>query len=301
MKGIVLAGGSGTRLYPITKGVSKQLLPIFDKPMVYYPISVLMLAGIRDILIISTPTDLPAFKRLLGDGSDYGIRLSYAEQPSPDGLAQAFIIGEEFIGDDSVCLVLGDNIFHGNGFSALLQDAVRTAEQEQKATVFGYWVSDSERYGVAEFDGEGNCLSIEEKPAQPKSNYAVVGLYFYPNKVVEVAKNIKPSARGELEITSVNQRFLDDHELKVQTLGRGFAWLDTGTHDSLAEASTYIEVIEKRQGLKVACLEGIAYRKGWITTEKMRELAQPMLKNPYGQYLLKVVDELQRTGLKNLE
>ena len=285
----------------ITKGVSKQLLPIFDKPMVYYPISVLMLAGIRDILIISTPTDLPAFKRLLGDGSDYGIRLSYAEQPSPDGLAQAFIIGEEFIGDDSVCLVLGDNIFHGNGFSALLQDAVRTAEQEQKATVFGYWVSDPERYGVAEFDGEGNCLSIEEKPAQPKSNYAVVGLYFYPNKVVEVAKNIKPSARGELEITSVNQRFLDDHELKVQTLGRGFAWLDTGTHDSLAEASTYIEVIEKRQGLKVACLEGIAYRKGWITTEKMRELAQPMLKNPYGQYLLKVVDELQRTGLKNLE
>lgn len=301
MKGIVLAGGSGTRLYPITKGVSKQLLPIFDKPMVYYPISVLMLAGIRDILIISTPTDLPAFKRLLGDGSDYGIRLSYAEQPSPDGLAQAFIIGEEFIGDDSVCLVLGDNIFHGNGFSALLQDAVRTAEQEQKATVFGYWVSDPERYGVAEFDGEGNCLSIEEKPVQPKSNYAVVGLYFYPNKVVEVAKNIKPSARGELEITSVNQRFLDDHELKVQTLGRGFAWLDTGTHDSLAEASTYIEVIEKRQGLKVACLEGIAYRKGWITTEKMRELAQPMLKNPYGQYLLKVVDELQRTGLKNLE
>lgn len=301
MKGIVLAGGSGTRLYPITKGVSKQLLPIFDKPMVYYPISVLMLAGIRDILIISTPTDLPAFKRLLGDGSDYGIRLSYAEQPSPDGLAQAFIIGEEFIGDDSVCLVLGDNIFHGNGFSALLQDAVRTAEQEQKATVFGYWVSDPERYGVAEFDGEGNCLSIEEKPAQPKSNYAVVGLYFYPNKVVEVAKNIKPSARGELEITSVNQRFLDDHELKVQTLGRGFAWLDTGTHDSLAEASTYIEVIEKRQGLKVACLEGIAYRKGWITTEKMRELAQPMLKNPYGQYLLKVVDELQRTRLKNLE
>ena len=301
MKGIVLAGGSGTRLYPITKGVSKQLLPIFDKPMVYYPISVLMLAGIRDILIISTPTDLPAFKRLLGDGSDYGIRLSYAEQPSPDGLAQAFIIGEEFIGDDSVCLVLGDNIFHGNGFSALLQDAVRTAEQEQKATVFGYWVSDPERYGVAEFDGEGNCLSIEEKPAQPKSNYAVVGLYFYPNKVVEVAKNIKPSARGELEITSVNQRFLDDHELKVQTLGRGFAWLDRGTHDSLGEASTYIEVIEKRQGLKVACLEGIAYRKGWITTEKMRELAQPMLKNPYGQYLLKVVDELQRTGLKNLE
>ena len=301
MKGIVLAGGSGTRLYPITKGVSKQLLPIFDKPMVYYPISVLMLAGIRDILIISTPTDLPAFQRLLGDGSDYGIRLSYAEQPSPDGLAQAFIIGEEFIGDDSVCLVLGDNIFHGNGFSALLQDAVRTAEQDQKATVFGYWVSDPERYGVAEFDGEGNCLSIEEKPAQPKSNYAVVGLYSYPNKVVEVAKNIKPSARGELEITSVNQRFLDDHELKVQTLGRGFAWLDTGTHDSLAEASTYIEVIEKRQGLKVACLEGIAYRKGWITTEKMRELAQPMLKNPYGQYLLKVVDELQRTGLKNLE
>ena len=294
MKGIVLAGGSGTRLYPITKGVSKQLLPIFDKPMVYYPISVLMLAGIRDILIISTPYDLPGFKRLLGDGSDYGVHFEYAEQPSPDGLAQAFTIGADFIGDDSVCLVLGDNIFHGNGLSQMLRDAVRTADKEQKATVFGYWVSDPERYGVAEFDADGNCLSIEEKPAQPKSNYAVVGLYFYPNKVVEVARTIKPSARGEYEITSVNQRFLEDGELKVQTLGRGFAWLDTGTHDSLAEASTYIEVIEKRQGLKVACLEGIAYRRGWIDEAKMRELAQPMIKNPYGQYLLKVIDELKK-------
>lgn len=301
MKGIVLAGGSGTRLYPITKGVSKQLLPIFDKPMVYYPISVLMLAGIRDILIISTPYDLPGFKRLLGDGSDYGVHFEYAEQPSPDGLAQAFIIGEQFIGNDSVCLVLGDNIFHGNGFTAMLQDAVRTAEEENKATVFGYWVSDPERYGVAAFDAEGNCLSIEEKPEKPKSNYAVVGLYFYPNKVVDVAKHIKPSSRGELEITTVNQRFLDDKELKVQTLGRGFAWLDTGTHDSLSEASTYIEVIEKRQGLKVACLEGIAYRKGWIDSEKMRELAKPMLKNPYGQNLLKVIDEVERTGKDNLE
>lgn len=301
MKGIVLAGGSGTRLYPITKGVSKQLLPIFDKPMVYYPISVLMLAGIRDILIISTPYDLPGFKRLLGDGSDYGVHFEYAEQPSPDGLAQAFIIGEKFIGSDSVCLVLGDNIFHGNGFTAMLQDAVRTAEEENKATVLGYWVSDPERYGVAAFDAEGNCLSIEEKPEKPKSNYAVVGLYFYPNKVVDVAKHIKPSSRGELEITTVNQRFLDDKELKVQTLGRGFAWLDTGTHDSLSEASTYIEVIEKRQGLKVACLEGIAYRKGWIDSEKMRELAKPMLKNPYGQYLLKVIDEVERTGKENLD
>ena len=294
MKGIVLAGGSGTRLYPITKGVSKQLLPIFDKPMVYYPISVLMLAGIRDILIISTPYDLPGFKRLLGDGSDYGVHFEYAEQPSPDGLAQAFTIGADFIGDDSVCLVLGDNIFHGNGLSQMLRDAVRTADKEQKATVFGYWVSDPERYGVAEFDADGNCLSIEEKPAKPKSNYAVVGLYFYPNKVVEVARTIKPSARGEYEITSVNQRFLEDGELKVQTLGRGFAWLDTGTHDSLAEASTYIEVIEKRQGLKVACLEGIAYRRDWIDEAKMRELAQPMIKNPYGQYLLKVIDELKK-------
>lgn len=296
MKGIVLAGGSGTRLYPITKGVSKQLIPIFDKPMIYYPISVLMLAGIRDILIISTPQDLPNFRRLLGDGSDYGVNFQYAEQPSPDGLAQAFIIGEDFIGNDSACLVLGDNIFHGNGFTGLLKEAVRTAEEDKKATVFGYWVSDPERYGVAEFDKEGNCLSIEEKPAQPKSNYAVVGLYFYPNKVVDVAKNIKPSARGELEITTVNQRFLDDKELKVQTLGRGFAWLDTGTHDSLSEASNYIEVIEKRQGLKVACLEGIAYRKGWIDAEKMRQLAQPMLKNQYGQYLLKVIDEVERFG-----
>lgn len=294
MKGIVLAGGSGTRLYPITKGVSKQLLPIYDKPMVYYPISVLMLAGIRDILIISTPQDLPGFKRLLGDGSDYGVRFTYAEQPSPDGLAQAFIIGEEFIGNDSACLVLGDNIFYGAGFTGMLQEAVRTAEQEQKATVFGYWVNDPERYGVAEFDKEGNCLSIEEKPQEPKSNYAVVGLYFYPNKVVDVAKHIKPSARGELEITTVNQRFLEDGELKVQTLGRGFAWLDTGTHDSLSEASTFVEVIEKRQGLKIACLEGIAYRRGWITEQKMREIAQPMIKNQYGQYLLKVIDELKR-------
>ena len=289
MKGIVLAGGSGTRLYPITKGVSKQLLPIFDKPMIYYPISVLMLAGIRDILIISTPQDLPAFRRLLGDGSDYGVHFTYAEQPSPDGLAQAFIIGREFIGDDAACLVLGDNIFHGNGFEPMLHEAVRTAEEENKATVFGYWVSDPERYGVAEFDANGNCLSIEEKPAHPKSNYAVVGLYFYPNKVVDVAATIKPSARGELEITTVNQRFLEDGELKVQTLGRGFAWLDTGTHDSLSEASTFIEVIEKRQGLKIACLEGIAYEQGWIDDEKMRQLAQPMIKNQYGQYLIKLI------------
>ena len=300
MKGIVLAGGSGTRLYPITKGISKQLIPIFDKPMIYYPISVLMLAGIREILIISTPHDLPGFKRLLGDGSDFGVRFEYAEQPSPDGLAQAFIIGADFIGDDSACRVLGDNIFHGNGLSAMLKEAVRTAEEEKKATVFGYWVSDPERYGVAEFDKEGNCLSIEEKPKQPKSNYAVVGLYFYPNKVVDIAKNIKPSARGELEITTVNQEFLKDGELKVQTLGRGFAWLDTGTHDSLSEASTFIEVIEKRQGLKVACLEGIAFRQGWITADKMRELAQPMLKNQYGQYLLQVINEMERTGTPNL-
>ena len=291
MKGIVLAGGSGTRLYPITKGVSKQMLPIFDKPMIYYPISVLMLAGIRDILIISTPHDLPGFRRLLGDGSDYGVNFSYAEQPSPDGLAQAFIIGEEFIGDDCACMVLGDNIFHGNGFTPMLKQAVRAAEEDGKATVFGYWVSDPERFGVAEFDAAGNCLSIEEKPKQPKSNYAVVGLYFYPNKVVDVAKNIKPSARGELEITTVNQRFLEDGELMVQTLGRGFAWLDTGTHDSLSEASTFIEVIEKRQGLKIACLEGIAYAKGWITDEKLRELAQPMAKNQYGQYLLRLIDD----------
>ena len=301
MKGIVLAGGSGTRLYPITKGVSKQMLPIYDKPMIYYPISVLMLAGIRDILIISTPHDLPGFRRLLGDGSDYGVNFSYAEQPSPDGLAQAFIIGEEFIGNDSACLVLGDNIFHGTGFSKMLKAAVKDAEENNKATVFGYWVSDPERYGVAEFDDEGNCLSIEEKPAQPKSNYAVVGLYFYPNKVVEVPKNIKPSARGELEITTVNQTFLNDGELKVQTLGRGIAWLDTGTHDSLSEASTFIEVIEKRQGLKIACLEGIAYRQGWITDEKMREIAQPMIKNQYGQYLLRVIDELSHTGKPNLD
>lgn len=293
MKGIVLAGGSGTRLYPITKGVSKQLLPIYDKPMVYYPISVLMLAGIRDILIISTPYDLPGFKRLLGDGSDYGVHFEYAEQPSPDGLAQAFIIGEQFIGNDCACLVLGDNIFHGAGLTGMLKQAVVDAEQHQKATVFGYWVSDPERYGVAEFDKDGNCLSIEEKPQVPKSNYAVVGLYFYPNKVVDVAKTIKPSARGELEITAVNQEFLKDGELKVQTLGRGFAWLDTGTHDSLAEASTFVEVIEKRQGLKIACLEGIAYRHGWITEDKMRELAQPMLKNQYGQYLLKVIEEMK--------
>ena len=291
MKGIVLAGGSGTRLYPITKGISKQLMPIYDKPMVYYPISVLMLAGIRDILIISTPYDLPGFKRLLGDGSDYGVHFEYAEQPSPDGLAQAFTIGKDFIGDDSVCLVLGDNIFQGTGFTRMLKEAVRTAEEDKKATVFGYWVSDPERYGVADFDKDGNCLSIEEKPAQPKSNYAVVGLYFYPNKVVDVAANIKPSARGEYEITTVNQQFLVDGELKVQTLGRGFAWLDTGTHDSLSEASTYIEVLEKRQGLKVGCLEGIAYRQGWITEERMRELAKPMLKNQYGQYLLKVIEE----------
>ena len=300
MKGIVLAGGSGTRLYPITKGISKQLIPIFDKPMIYYPISVLMLAGIREILIISTPQDLPGFRRLLGDGSDFGVRFEYAEQPSPDGLAQAFIIGANFIGDDAACLVLGDNIFHGNGLSAMLKEAVRTAEEEKKATVFGYWVSDPERYGVAEFDKQGNCLSIEEKPKQPKSNYAVVGLYFYPNKVVDIAKHIKPSARGELEITTVNQEFLQDGELKVQTLGRGFAWLDTGTHDSLSEASTFIEVIEKRQGLKVACLEGIAFRQGWITADKMRELAQPMLKNQYGQYLLQVVNEVERTGKANL-
>ncbi len=294
MKGIVLAGGSGTRLYPITKGVSKQLLPIYDKPMIYYPISVLMLAGIREILIISTPHDLPGFRRLLGDGSDFGVHFEYAEQPSPDGLAQAFIIGREFIGDDCACLVLGDNIFHGAGFSAMLREAVRTAEEERKATVFGYWVNDPERYGVAEFDKEGNCLSIEEKPEHPKSNYAVVGLYFYPNKVLDVAANIKPSARGELEITTVNQCFLNDGELKVQTLGRGFAWLDTGTHESLSEASTYIEVLEKRQGLKVACLEGIAYRRGWITEDKMRQLAQPMIKNQYGQYLLKVIEEKNR-------
>ena len=300
MKGIVLAGGSGTRLYPITKGISKQLIPIFDKPMIYYPISVLMLAGIREILIISTPFDLPGFKRLLGDGSDFGVKFEYAEQPSPDGLAQAFTIGADFIGDDAACLVLGDNIFQGAGLTNMLIEAVRTAEEDKKATVFGYWVSDPERYGVAEFDVDGNCLSIEEKPEHPKSNYAVVGLYFYPNKVVDVAMTIKPSARGEYEITTVNQRFLDDGELKVQTLGRGFAWLDTGTHDSLSEASTYIEVLEKRQGLKVACLEGIAFRKGWITADKMRELAKPMLKNQYGQYLLQVVEEVERTGKANL-
>ena len=301
MKGIVLAGGSGTRLYPITKGISKQLMPIYDKPMVYYPISVLMLAGIRDILIISTPFDLPGFKRLLGDGSDYGVHFQYAEQPSPDGLAQAFTIGADFIGNDSACLVLGDNIFHGAGFTGMLREAVRTAEEDHKATVFGYRVSDPERYGVAEFDKDGNCLSIEEKPQHPKSNYAVPGLYFYPNKVVEVARTIQPSARGEYEITTVNQVFLEDKELKVQTLGRGFAWLDTGTHDSLSEASTFVEVIEKRQGLKIACLEGIAYRQGWITEERMRQLAQPMIKNQYGQYLLKVIDELKETDRPNLE
>ena len=294
MKGIVLAGGSGTRLYPITKGVSKQMLPVFDKPMVYYPISVLMQAGIKDILVISTPQDLSGFKRLLGDGSDYGVNFQYAEQPSPDGLAQAFIIGEDFIGDDSVCLVLGDNIFHGSGFTRLLHEAVESAESESKATVFGYYVSDPQRYGVAEFDADGNCLSIEEKPKEPKSNYAVVGLYFYPNKVVEIAKSIKPSARGELEITTVNQRFLEDKVLKVNTLDRGFAWLDTGTHDSLSEASTYIEVIEKRQGLKVACLEEIAFRKGWIDSDKLKELAQPMIKNQYGQYLMKITSDAKK-------
>jgi glucose-1-phosphate thymidylyltransferase len=291
MKGIVLAGGSGTRLYPITKGISKQLIPVYDKPMVYYPISVLMLAGIRDILIISTPYDLPGFKRLLGDGSDYGVHFTYEEQPSPDGLAQAFIIGDEFIGNDSVCLVLGDNIFYGQGFTQMLQNAVKAAEDEKKATVFGYWVSDPERYGVAEFDKDGNCISLEEKPKNPKSNYAVVGLYFYPNKVVDVAKHIKPSARGELEITTVNAEFLKDKELMVQTLGRGFAWLDTGTHDSLSEASTFIEVIEKRQGLKVACLEAIAYSKGWIDKERLKEVAEPMRKNPYGQYLMRLVED----------
>ena len=294
MKGIVLAGGSGTRLYPITKGVSKQLLPIYDKPMVYYPISVLMLAGIRDILIISTPQDLPGFRRLLGDGSDYGVHFEYAEQPSPDGLAQAFIIGKQFIGNNAACLVLGDNIFYGSYFTSKLKEAVCAAEEEGKATVFGYWVNDPERYGVAEIDKQGNVLSLEEKPKEPKSNYAVTGLYFYPNKVVDVAKNIKPSARGELEITTVNQRFMEDGELKLQVLGRGFAWLDTGTHDSLSEASTFVEVIEKRQGLKIACLEGIAYRHGWISEEKMRELAQPMIKNQYGQYLLQVIEELKR-------
>lgn len=301
MKGIVLAGGSGTRLYPITKGVSKQLLPVYDKPMVYYPISTLMQAGIRDILIISTPYDLPGFKRLLGDGSDYGVHFEYAEQPSPDGLAQAFIIGKDFIGEDSACLVLGDNIFHGAGFGTILNQAVKDAEENKKATVFGYWVNDPERYGVAEFDKEGTCLSIEEKPKNPKSNYAVVGLYFYPNKVVEVASKIKPSSRGELEITTVNQQFLNDGELKVSVLPRGFAWLDTGTHDSLAEASIYVEVLEKRQGLKIACLEGIAYRKGWISKERMAELAKPMLKNQYGQYLMKVIDEIDRTSNSNLD
>ena len=291
MKGIILAGGSGSRLYPITKGVSKQLLPVYDKPMVYYPLSALLLAGIREILVISTPEDLPGFRRLLGDGSDYGVRIDYAAQPSPDGLAQAFLIGEDFLGGDSACLVLGDNIFYGSGFTGLLREAVRTAEEDGKATVFGYRVDDPGRYGVAEFDDEGNCLSIEEKPAHPKSNYAVVGLYFYPNKVVDVAKGIRPSARGELEITSVNQSFLQSGELKVQTLQRGFAWLDTGTHDSLAEASIFVEVIEKRQGLKIACLEGIAYRNGWITADKLRALAEPMLRNQYGQYLLKLLDE----------
>ena len=301
MKGRVLAGGSGTRLYPITKGVSKQMLPIYDKPMVYYPISTLMMAGIRDILIISTPQDLPGFKRLLGDGSDFGVHLEYAEQPSPDGLAQAFIIGKDFIGDDSACLVLGDNIFHGAGFSGILKDAVATAEKNGEATVFGYWVDDPERYGVAEFDKDGNCLSIEEKPQKPKSNYAVVGLYFYPNEVVDVAANIKPSARGELEITTVNQEFLDRGKLKVKTLPRGFAWLDTGTHDSLAEASIYVEVLEKRQGLKIGCIEGIAYRQGWISAERLKEVAAPMAKNEYGRYLLKVVEEIDRTGYSNLD
>ena len=301
MKGIVLAGGSGTRLYPITKGVSKQMLPIYDKPMIYYPISVLMLAGIRDILIISTPHDLPGFRRLLGDGSDYGVRFEYAEQPSPDGLAQAFIIGEEFVGNDSVCLVLGDNIFHGTGFGPMLKEAVRAAEEDSKATVFGYWVSEPQRYGVAEFDKEGNCISIEEKPKEPKSNYAVVGLYFYPNKVVDIAKQIRPSARGELEITTVNQNFLSDGELKVKTLERGFAWLDTGTHDSLSEASTFIEVIEKRQGLKIGCLEDIAFRQGWISEERLRAVAAPMAKNQYGQYLLRIIDEVKQTGKANLE
>lgn len=296
-----MAGGSGTRLYPITKGISKQLLPIYDKPMVYYPISTLMLAGIRDILIISTPNDLPSFKRLLGDGSDFGVRFSYAEQPSPDGLAQAFIIGREFIGDDSVCLVLGDNIFHGAGFSGMLRDAARTVEEEGKASVFAYWVNDPERYGVAEFDGNGNCLSIEEKPLHPKSNYAVVGLYFYPNSVVDVAAGIKPSARGELEIATVNQHYLEQSMLKVQMLGRGFAWLDTGTHDSLSDASIYVEVLEKRQGLKIACLEGIAFRQGWITEQKLRELAQPMLKNGYGQYLVKIIDDIRRTGCRTVD
>ena len=301
MKGIVLAGGSGTRLYPVTKGVSKQLLPIYDKPMVYYPISTLMLAGIRDILIISTPQDLPSFQRLLGDGSDFGVKLSYAEQPSPDGLAQAFIIGKEFIGDDSVCLVLGDNIFNGSNFSALLKEAVHNVEAKERATVFGYWVDDPERYGVAEFDKEGHCISIEEKPQYPKSNYAVVGLYFYPNRVVRIAESIKPSARGEYEITSVNQVFLNRGELMVKTLPRGFAWLDTGTHDSLAEASIYVEVLEKRQGLNIACLEGIAYRQGWITKEKIMEVAKPMINNQYGKYLLKVVDEMERTSSPNLD
>lgn len=296
-----MAGGSGTRLYPITKGISKQLLPIYDKPMVYYPISTLMLAGIRDILIISTPNDLPSFKRLLGDGSDFGVRFSYAEQPSPDGLAQAFIIGREFIGDDSVCLVLGDNIFHGAGFSGMLREAARTVEEEGKASVFAYWVNDPERYGVAEFDGNGNCLSIEEKPLHPKSNYAVVGLYFYPNSVVDVATGIKPSARGELEIATVNQHYLEQSMLKVQMLGRGFAWLDTGTHDSLSDASIYVEVLEKRQGLKIACLEGIAFRQGWITEQKLRELAQPMLKNGYGQYLVKIIDDIRRTGCRTVD
>lgn len=301
MKGIVLAGGSGTRLYPVTKGVSKQLLPVYDKPMVYYPLSTLMLAGIKDILLISTPQDLPAFKRLLGDGSDYGINLTYAEQPSPDGLAQAFMIGKDFIGDDSVCLVLGDNIFHGASFAHLLKEAVMNVEENSKATVFGYWVDDPERYGVAEFDKDGNCISIEEKPKNPKSNYAVVGLYFYPNSVVDIASKIKPSARGEYEITSVNQEYLNRGDLMVKTLPRGFAWLDTGTHDSLAEASIYVEVLEKRQGLKIACLEGIAYRQGWINKEKMRELATPMANNQYGKYLLKVIEEMDRTATPNLD